>query len=127
MQQLGLPMLSGSDVSAEVMRHAARRQFVLRRVAENAPDFRPDFPEWLKVHLPLWEAFEREANQVWAEGHRHYGARTIWEVLRHETRHAEKSGDFKLNNNRAPCLARLYLLLYPDRPAFFELRGREAA
>lgn len=109
-------------VSALAYRQIARREFVLRRVAENANRFRDGFPEWLEKHMTLWEHYEREANAVWHEGFRHYASRTIWELMRHHTRHREQAGEYKLNNNWAPCLARLYLVLYPEREGFFELR-----
>lgn len=99
-----------------------RRSLVLRRVSENPARFRPGFGVWLAQHYELWEHYEREANSVWGEGIRHYASRTIWEVMRHHTRHREKSGEYKLNNNWAPCLSRLYLLLYPERDGFFETR-----
>jgi hypothetical protein len=99
-----------------------RREFVLRRVAENANRFREGFPLWLEKHMTLWEHYEREANAVWGEGFRHYASRTIWELMRHHTRHREQASEYKLNNNWAPCLARLYLLLYPERDGFFETR-----
>jgi hypothetical protein len=76
--------------------------------------------------MELWEHFEAAASEAWDEGFRHYSSRTIWEVMRHRTRHRERSGAFKLNNDRAPDIARLYLLMYPDRAGFFETRGRPA-
>jgi hypothetical protein len=118
------PLLVVDFVSAPAFRQVARREFVLRRVAERAADFRADFPEWLAKNMPLWERFEREANQVWNAGRRHYSSRTLWEVMRHHTTLAELDSDFKINNNFAPDIARLYLVMYPDRPGFFETRGR---
>jgi hypothetical protein len=111
-------------VSAPAFRQVARREFVLRRAAERTADFRADFQEWLAKNMALWERFEREANQVWNAGRRHYSSRTLWEVMRHHTTLAELDSDFKINNNFAPDIARLYLVMYPDRPGFFETRGR---
>lgn len=111
---------------ADAARCVARREFVLRRVAENAPKFRADFSEWLQKNMQLWERFELEANRVWAAGRVHYSSRTLWEVMRHHTALTECDGDFKLNNNRAPDVARLYLIMYADRAGFFETRGRDA-
>lgn len=111
-------------ISAPALRQVARRQYVLRRAAENADGFRPDFPEWLQRNMQLWERFEREANQVWDCGRRHYSSRTLWEVMRHHTTLAETDSEYKINNNFAPDVARLYLVMYPDRPGFFETRGR---
>jgi hypothetical protein len=110
----------------ENYRRAVRRQFVLRQVEGFSDRFKPDFGEWLFANMHVWEAFEREAERVWATGRRHYSSRTLWEVMRHETTLRERDGEFKLNNDRAPDIARLYLLMYPDRDGFFETRGRPA-
>jgi DNA modification methylase len=80
-----------------------------------------DWDNW-----PVWERFEREASYIWFRGRRHYSARTIIEWLRHETvlREAVRQdvGEFKLNNNWVPDLARLYGMVYPDRSGLFETR-----
>lgn len=83
--------------------------------------FRADFAAWLQENWSIWKAFEREANAVWRNGRRHYSARTIGEYLRHETALRE-DGEWKINGNHVPDLARLYMLLNPDR-TLFELRG----
>src|SRR6185437_6901071 len=111
-------------VSAPAYRQVGRRQYVLRKVFEHRERFRADFPGWLERNMHLWECFEREANLVWAAGRRHYSSRTLWEVMRHETGLRDTAGDFKVNNNYAPDVARLYLVLNPDRKDFFETRGR---
>lgn len=82
----------------------------------------PTFLAWLAENAHVWIAFEREANKVWNRGRRHYSARTIWEVLRHESALSDSDKLFKLNNVRAPDCARLYLLLYPSRAGFFDTR-----
>lgn len=115
-----------ATLSADAYRRLARREFVQRQVAAFRDRFRPDFGEWLGKNITLWERFEREANHVWATGRTHYSSRTLWEVMRHHTALAESDSDFKINNNYAPDVARLYLLMYPDRAGFFELRGRDA-
>lgn len=90
--------------------------------------YRPYFARWLSVNWTIWERFEREASAVYERGRRHYSARTLIEFIRHSTVLAEVGGDFKINNNAAPDLARLYLTLYPEREGLFEIRDkREAA
>src|SRR5690349_18595039 len=81
-------------------RSTDRREFVLRQVAGFSDRFRPDFLPWLEDNFPIWQTFERLANEVWAADRRHYSSRTLWEVMRHETQLRERDGDFKLNNNR---------------------------
>ena len=111
-------------VSAPAYRQVGRRQFVLRKVFEHRERFRADFPGWLEKNMHLWEAFERAADAVWRAGRRHYSSRTLWEVMRHETTLRSTDDQFKVNNNFAPDVARLYLTLKPEREGFFETRGR---
>lgn len=89
--------------------------------------FTPDFAEWLQDNWHVWEAFERHANRVWSRGRRHYSARTIIEVMRHESAVADNGPEYRLNNNAAPNLARLYMLLYPQAHGFFEVRTQEGS
>lgn len=101
------------------------REFVLARV-RNAPyRYRAGFLKWLEENFHLWEVFEQRANEAYARGWRHYGARTVWEVMRHETnlREGPNKMGLKLNDHWAPNLARLYLSVWPERDGFFELRG----
>jgi hypothetical protein len=102
-----------------------RRRLAFRMIETEARYFRPDFAEWLERNYRVWEAFEREANAVWNGGRRHYSARTIGEYLRHEsqTREAPNCLQLKLNDHWWPDLARLYMLMHPDRDGFFERRA----
>lgn len=87
-----------------------------------------EFSEWFRAWLAhnwlIWEAFEREANMVWRAGRRHYSARTIGEVLRHQTVLRQTDEQFKLNDWAWPFCARLYLRLHPERTGFFDIRSR---
>lgn len=89
--------------------------------------FRPGFVTWLVANVHVWNAFAREADKVWGRGRRHYSARTIGEVLRHESALREVGGEWKLNNVVFPDLARLYAIRYPERATLFEFRGRQVA
>lgn len=91
-------------------------------IREHADTFRPGFAVWLRENRNVWQAFEAEANKVWARGRRHWSARTILEYLRHETAISDSGIEFRLNNNAQGDLARLYLLVHPDRAGFFETR-----
>jgi len=84
--------------------------------------FRSDFADWLRPNFHIWLAFVKEANKAWNRGRRHYSARTIIEYLRHETALAENGGEFKINGNYVPDLARLYQQTYPERAELFETR-----
>lgn len=93
-------------------------------VRANPRQFRSDFIDWLEVNFSIWTAFEIEASRMWNKGRKHYSARTIAEWIRHDTsaREAANEYGFKLNNSIVPDLARLYLLVHPDRDGFFEFR-----
>ena len=95
--------------------------------ADNRDQFSDGFLAWLADNPHIWERFVAEANAAWKTGRQHYSARTIWEYIRHETALRSKPGlpmEFKVNNNYCPDVARLYMLVYPARRGFFELRGR---
>lgn len=109
----GLREQGGGDGGAEEMR--------LVRAHEDR--FREGFREWLIDNLVVWRAFEGHANRVWSRGRAHYAAKTIVEVIRHETLISEFDGEFKINNNITASLARLYALKHPDRASLFEFRG----
>ncbi len=96
---------------------------ILRLVASGDHVFSEGFGPWLKENFHVWEEFERRANRVYGV-RQHYSARTIIESIRHDSAIRELSGQFKINNNSAPDLARLYTVIYPARSGFFETRGR---
>jgi len=94
----------------------------LSKIAElHAADFREDFPVWLHANYPIYAEFERQAEMV-ASRRDHYSARTIAEVIRHNSQLAEVGCDWKINNNRIPCMARLFSILHPEKAGFFQLR-----
>lgn len=93
-------------------------EFVLER--ENL--FRQGFAQWLEQNGHVWRRFEIEATRAWCHGRKHYSARTIAEYIRHDTGVKETSGPWKINNVWVPNMARLYMMLHPERNGFFELR-----
>lgn len=101
---------------------AARRQHVLYIVARSDA-FREDFYEYLDANWQVWLRFQQEADKIRARGRSRYSARTIGEVLRHESALSDDSG-WKLNDHIWPDMARLYLAVTPEARGFFELRGR---
>ncbi len=121
MTQGALPLF-GPPQSWQTDLYRKKIDFVL--VTANAEHFRADFLDWLSRNYQVWLAFEHEADRVWARGRRHYSARTIGEYLRHESalREAPNEAGWKLNDHYWPDLARLYMLVHPDREGFFERR-----
>lgn len=94
----------------------------LQLARDHSATFRDGFLAWLADNLHVWAAFKRHADRVWNRGRRRYSARTIGEVLRHESTLREVGSEWKLNNVVFPDLARLYMLARPDRAGFFETR-----
>ena len=103
------------------------RDMICEVVACKPDLFRAEFYLWLQDNFEIWKAFEAEANRIWQRGRAHYSARTIAEYLRHETALRQAGGEFKLNNNVVPDLARLYSLMWPERRGLFEFREHKAA
>lgn len=92
------------------------------RVDLTGPLFTDGFADWISINDHIWKAFVSEAGKVYNQGRRHYSARTIVEVLRHNSTLREASGEWKINNNRVPDMARLYMKHFPERDGFFQLR-----
>lgn len=100
----------------------------LREILQaHAEQFRADFPAWLEENGHVWARFCWEADKLRALGRKHYSARTILEVLRHESALSDADVTFKLNNNHAPDMARLYQLTHAGSDGFFELRVQAGA
>jgi hypothetical protein len=96
---------------------------VVEFAAARASCFRDDFVPWLSENLHIWSAFENHANTLYLRGKRHRSARGIVHYLREDTALRERpEGEWKINNNVSPDLARLWLLIHPERDGFFELR-----
>ena len=100
------------------MNHAAQQ----RELTFDRSQYRPDFAEWLIANMHIWQRFCAEADKVWQRGRRHYGGRTIFEYIRHETALKESDSQFSLNNNFAPDCVRLYQETYPERASLFSTR-----
>jgi hypothetical protein len=92
-------------------------------VKSNRDTFGPEFAAWIEANFVIWRAFEREALRI-ASRRSHYSAKTILEVIRHHTTLAERAGEFKINNNVCPDLARLFAFLHPSHAELFEYRFR---
>lgn len=86
--------------------------------------YREDFHGWLTDNYHVWERFKAEANKIRGAGWDRYSARTIIEVLRHESNLRDVGGRWKLNDWYTPDLARLYIDLDSTAAGFFELRAR---
>jgi hypothetical protein len=104
----------------------AEAQRALFMAQMNADQFRPDFIPYLRDNLHVYAAFEREALRI-AARRTHYSARTIVEVLRHNSALQEHGSEWKLSDWWTPHLARLFALMNPQHAGLFEFRESKAA
>jgi hypothetical protein len=90
-------------------------------VSEYPRFFRKDW-SWFESNWHIVEAFEAAALHLIRIGREHYSARTIVEVLVHESILKETDGEFKIGNDHAPDLARIFVALHPEHLDFWEYR-----
>lgn len=94
----------------------------------NTDTFPNRFLLWFQDNQHVWKAFCDEAFRIRANGFQRYSARTIVEVLRHHSAVREAPGAvWKINNNHAPYLARLFDLRYPSCAGMWQYREAVAA
>jgi hypothetical protein len=80
-----------------------------------------------EAHPEVWDEFVRLAFIAINRGHKSYGARTVWEVLRWNAGVGDGSEDsFKLNDHYPPFYARRFHRIYPDHDGFFQLREQKS-
>lgn len=89
---------------------------------DNNPQFFKKDKDWFIKNWHVVEAFENEALKIIAKNRNHYSARTIVEVLVHQSAVAEIEGDYKIGNDNAPDLARVFVVLHPEHVDFWEYR-----
>src|SRR5205814_1218767 len=107
------------------MMNAAKRSLVIYEAGMHSPELPKGFATWIVDNAHVYDAFEREALSV-AQRRDRYSARTIIEFLRHHTLLAEAGEGWKLDNDMAPGLARLFAILNPKHKGLFEFRERHA-
>lgn len=98
------------------------RERIMAHVRRHPELFREEFATWLEENLHVYRGFSGEAWKVRGCGRTHYSARTIVEVLRHNSMLREATGQWKLNNNYAADLSRLFMLDNPTCAGMFETR-----
>lgn len=70
----------------------------------------------------IYDLFEKFAYQLRAAGREYYGAKSIIERIRWHTGVETKGDDFRINNNHAPCYARLLMIRKPEFLGFLKTR-----
>jgi hypothetical protein len=115
-----------SHAIASIATERARTRELTLQVVDANPSFNEEFRQYLHENFHVWERFREEADKIRATGRRRYSARTIGEVLRHQSALREVGSQWKLNDHAWPNMSRLYMLLNPAAAAeeFFETRGR---
>lgn len=93
-------------------------------VRKNSKFFRHD-ADWFDDNWHIVRAFVDEALALISYGRSHYSARTIVEVMVHHSLTREVEGDFKIGNDNAPYLARIFVFLYPEHANFWESRKED--
>jgi len=86
------------------------------------PFFKVGFLDWLEENEHIYNGFEEQALRLIAAGRTHYSARTIVEVLVHHSKLSAVGDDFKIGNDKAPDLARVFVIKHPDYVEFWEYR-----
>ena len=86
------------------------------------PRFFKKQKEWFIENWHVVMAFEEVALQLVGMGREHYSARTIVEVLVHQSAVKERNGTYKIGNDNAPDLARVFVVLHPQHVDFWEYR-----
>ena len=109
---------SYAEVEAE---RTSRKHTALCFVDAKPQLFRNDFRAWVDENWHVYEEFERRAVRL-GQGHRHIGAKSIWESIRFASAVRELSGEFKLNNTYTADCARLSMEMNPSLKGRFETR-----
>ena len=95
---------------------------IVQVMLDSKERFTTEFMDWLPDNLHVWDAFVEETMKIRRRGYKHYSARTIVHVLRHHSAISETSGEWKINNNHSPYLARLFDLMFPHYAGMWEYR-----
>lgn len=77
--------------------------------------------EFLCKNRQLYDDFATEATKILVTGRKRYSARTIAEVLRHNSAARGADTRYKINNNTIPVMARIFMKL-AHCDGFFEVR-----
>ena len=83
---------------------------------------RTDFEQFDAENSQVWREFERLALEIAAEGHKHYSAKAIFEVIRFHRAIRTTDVKWKLNNIWTPYYARKFMRCHPQYEGFFETR-----
>lgn len=97
-------------------------QETFTKFIDSHPRFFKKDKDWFLANWHVVEAFESVALKLILLNRKHYSARTIVEVLVHQSAVREINGTFKIGNDNAPDLARVFVVLHPEHVDFWEYR-----
>ena len=98
------------------------RSTINRRIQRNPEFFKADFPEWVDLNWSIFREFCTRTHRQISAGRTKYSARTIIEVMVHDSFLSDSQGEYKIGNDRAPDMARAFVLAYPEHVDFWEYR-----
>ena len=74
----------------------------------------------------IYATFDKYAWQTINRGFKHYGARSLFEVIRWHTGRAGKNDHYKINNNYVARYARLWMKNNPKYDGYFRTRRQQS-
>lgn len=93
----------------------------------NVKKFDSQFYEWVTSNFHIYRYFENEAFRFVSCGHERIGSKMLVENIRYKTKLRELNESFKINNNVAADLSRLFVILNPGHRKLFEFRNHTKA
>lgn len=84
--------------------------------------YKQKFDKFHKENPHVLEALIKMTDRAVAKGHKHFGMKLLFEVLRWETMISTKGDPYKINNNYAPYYVRLIEEKRPDLTGVFRKR-----
>jgi len=84
------------------------------------------FWEYHNKNPAVWNLFQEYSFKMMGKGMRHYGARTVCEMIRwhHDINSDRDAAEFKISNNHVPFYARLFMKRHPKHKGFFRTQIR---
>lgn len=77
--------------------------------------------EYIKQNPKVWDYFQKFAFELINQGATRLGSKMLFERIRYEAKFC-KMGDFKVNNDYSPEMARKFEKTFPQYKGIFEMR-----
>lgn len=86
------------------------------------PKTKKSFEQYDKENPEIWEKFKEFAFKAIKKGFKHYGAKSIFEIIRWNTKTSGNDG-LKVNNNYTSGYSRKFMNEFPEHEGFFRTRN----